>query len=444
MDRLSLLFIIFVMTGCANFGASNDNKDELTALSISELLNIPLWEEERVVSVFQSDTNKVSADTINFGLLVPYSQFPAYASEATIAADLAVKLINQSGGIDGKRLVVIRGDNKINSPISAELARTLVTDYRVDVLIGPGTSGSAKDVLQQVANVYDVPVISQAASAVQLTENAAPGLFWRLVANNHQQVRLMLEHLLNDRAHKRISVIAGRDLYSVEIVEGVKQFVTDNAPDVTVDILQLSGQVNLVAMDLSEEVGNIQKSGATGIIVTLPLHQMDTMLKKLAMHWQGDFPEVLTTDVAKPSYLRSANLGPISKCIWSYVSAPSQLNQFLKQQIEQTLNTDPAAYDAAYIYDAVILAAMAKQLELTQGLTFAEAMQNVASTGKPVTYSDYGRISNLLKRHKRLSYSGYSGRVLFDSNGDNVTANLKLYALEELPSSERPCLSPAL
>jgi ABC-type branched-subunit amino acid transport system substrate-binding protein len=437
---ISLYILMFTSVALAEHTSTSDK--ELAALSINELLNIPLSEEREKNRIFQSDVNKISADTINFGLMMPFSIFPEYSANAVVAADLAANIINRAGGINGQRLVLIRANNKINAPISAPLAKALVEDYKAQAIIGPGTTDSVYDVLKEVTLPKQIPLISQAASSIKLTELANGGPFWQLVANNHQQVSLMMDYLVKELDHKSVYVIAGRDIYSTEIVEGIENYIKRSNKTIKSGVMLISDLVFLDGMDLSQDIKQIQNQDFQSIIITVQLHQMNEMIRKIEQHWQGPLPTIMATDVAKLSYLRDAKHGRISECILSYVSSPNEIDQVLQAYITNMINTDSAAYDAAYVFDGVMLFGMAKQLESTQGVSFKQAMLALTSKdGKNIGSNDYAKIQGLFKQHKKLSYSGYSGKIQFNAKGENETAQMAIYPLvDKISSKSNACL----
>ena len=420
--------------------AVSKDSDEIISLSLQELMNIPLTEHYSRKGIFQSDTNKISEHTINFGILAPISSFPAYSGEIIAAADLATQHINRYGGINGKRLVIIRADDEENTPVSAELAQKLIDDYQVEAIFGPATSTSTAYVLNRVLKDRTIPLITQGASAVKLSELAGDAPFWRMIANNHQQVEQMVNHVHNKMGHKKVYVIKGRDIYSQEIGEGVKRLMSMHK-NTQVDDLTLSALVDIEGMDLSEEIKQIQAQGYTAIVVTLANHQMTDILRKVSDHWEGDYPLILAADTAKPTYLLNAKLGKIYHCTLTYVSTPAELDPEIRDRITSLLNIDSAAFDAAYIYDAIVIIAMAKQLATHYDIDLKTAVNKIASNGHPISHLDYPDIIKLFKTHNHFSYSGYSGRVWFNNHGDNIKAIMDILPLVKLETTPN-CLQP--
>ncbi|NVK88007.1 MAG: amino acid ABC transporter substrate-binding protein [Gammaproteobacteria bacterium] len=416
-------------------------EDELKSLSIKELMNIPLERDRGSMVITQPDNNKMATDTIHFAILAPISSFPVYSGEIIAAADVATEWINRHGGIRGKRLVVLRADDEENTPVSARLAHTLITDYDVQALVGPATSNSVEDVLKKVAIPKKIPLITQAASAVELAHLSKQQLFWRMVANNEQQVTFIHQFLTEQMNHRKLYVVAGRDLYSQELLAGLENKMTGVAGGV-IEHLSLSHLVYLEGMNLQEEVNRIQDSGATAIVITLPTAQMNAMLKKIRTHWRGDLPLILAADTVKPKYIRDAELGTIAQCIYTYVASPADLNPTLRDSIKALLNRDSAGFDAAYVHDAVVLLAMANTLVAEFNIDYKDAMQALTGTGQTISHKDYQNISALYKKHGQLQYSGFSGRIQFNEFGENLAAQLKIYSIADSSQKPLPCNKP--
>lgn len=66
----------------------------------------------------------------------------AYGSAEEKGAKLAVDEINKAGGVDGKTIEVITKDNKSDNSEAATVTTNLATESKVNVVVGPATSGA--------------------------------------------------------------------------------------------------------------------------------------------------------------------------------------------------------------------------------------------------------------------------------------------------------------
>jgi hypothetical protein len=153
------------------------------------------------------------------------------------------------------------------------------------------------------------------------------------------------------------------------------------------------------------------------------------------------WPLIISGDNVKPRSLKEKDLGELYDCVINYIATPKAIDVKLKQQINQLLDTQSAAFDAAYVYDAVTLFAMAKQLELSKKLSFKQAMTALTGKGYPVHPEDFARLLSLYQQHKNLSYQGISGDILFDSKGNNVMASSELRAMTSTPAECKKVLN---
>lgn len=101
----------------------------------------------------------MAADTIKVGAVLPFSGgLEIFGEQAKAGIDLAVKEINDAGGIQGKDLTVIYEDNKTDPKTSVEKANKLIRKEKVVSLIGPITS-SGRDAMIPTVNRFKTPLL---------------------------------------------------------------------------------------------------------------------------------------------------------------------------------------------------------------------------------------------------------------------------------------------
>ena len=109
-------------------------------------------------------------DTVKFGFNFEESgQTAAYGGAEQKAAQLAVDEINEAGGIDGKKIEVKNYDNKSDTGEAANLTTKLATQDKVNVMIGPATSGATAASADK-ADAAGVPLLAPSATQDGLTE----------------------------------------------------------------------------------------------------------------------------------------------------------------------------------------------------------------------------------------------------------------------------------
>lgn len=120
-----------------------------------------------------STGNTVSddAETIKIGANLELSgSVASYGSSIGDGATLAIDEINEKGGINGKKLELIKVDNKSDNSEATAAAIRLAEQEEVVAMIGPATSGNALATVQ-IADKYKVPMVTASGTAPNVTEN---------------------------------------------------------------------------------------------------------------------------------------------------------------------------------------------------------------------------------------------------------------------------------
>ena len=92
----------------------------------------------------------------------------AYGTAEQHGAQLAVDEINAAGGVDGKKIEVTDKDNKSETAEAATISTSLVTQDKVNTIIGPATSGAVAAAIAN-AGKAGVPLVTPSATQDDLT-----------------------------------------------------------------------------------------------------------------------------------------------------------------------------------------------------------------------------------------------------------------------------------
>ena len=93
----------------------------------------------------------------------------AYGTSEQKGAQLAVDQINAAGGVDGKQIEVVDKDNKSETAEAATVTTNLVTQSKVNALVGPATSGATAAAVAN-AGKAGVPLVTPSATQDDLTK----------------------------------------------------------------------------------------------------------------------------------------------------------------------------------------------------------------------------------------------------------------------------------
>ncbi|MEK3974983.1 MULTISPECIES: ABC transporter substrate-binding protein [unclassified Psychrobacillus] len=110
-------------------------------------------------------------DTVKIGINLELSGGTAsYGQSEDKAIDLAVDEINEDGGIDGKKIELVKVDNKSDAGEATNGAIKLITKDKVVAIIGAATSGNSVAQVE-VAGKNKVPLISPSGTSTTVTVN---------------------------------------------------------------------------------------------------------------------------------------------------------------------------------------------------------------------------------------------------------------------------------
>lgn len=159
------------------------------------------------------------SNQIKFGLLMTLTgpgAAPALANRLGI--DMAVKEINDKGGIMGRQIVLVPGDDQANPTAGTNEVKRLVFQEKIDVMIGPIASAVTLAVLPTL-NEAKIANISESGSAA-LTPEAGPYHF-SMLASAPDSGRGLVDYLASVGA-KRVALLSDDSAASKSGAEAIR------------------------------------------------------------------------------------------------------------------------------------------------------------------------------------------------------------------------------
>lgn len=178
------------------------------------------------------DTGATDAE-IKIGQTMPFSG-PASAYATISKAEAAYfRMINEQGGINGRKINLIAYDDGYNPAKTVEQTRKLLESDGVLLMFGSlGTAHNAA--VQKYLNDNKVPQLSLATGATRFSD---PAKFpWTMAANpNYQtEARIYGRYILANYSKAKIGILYQNDDFGKDYVIGLKQALGDKAASMIV------------------------------------------------------------------------------------------------------------------------------------------------------------------------------------------------------------------
>lgn len=220
-----------------------------------------------------ADSNEIVVGS-NFELTGNVAQ---YGSNANNGFKLAIKEINDAGGINGKKIKVVEADAKSDAAEAVNAAIKLISDDKVVALVGPAVTANVI-AESQVATDNKVPVIAPAATNPDVTvENGTVKPFiFRACFIDPQQSEVMAQFARKDlEANKAVLYIDSSSDYSKSLGKIFKERFEADGGVVVMEEAFLSKD-----QDFKAALTKIQTANADVIFVPAYYEEVGKIIKQ--------------------------------------------------------------------------------------------------------------------------------------------------------------------
>ena len=365
-------------------------------------------------------SSTTSPTPLKLGSLLPQTGALAFLGPPEIAGvNLAVKQINDAGGVLGQKVEITHRDSGDTTTDIATQSVTNLLGQGVSAIIGAASSGVSKTVINQITGAGTV-MFSPANTSPDFSTWNAKGLYWRTAPSDVLQGRVLGNYMASCGA-QTLGMIVLNDAYGTGLRDNVqKAFEAAGGKVVDQELFnegdsQFSSQVDKVVAAKPDAIAVISFDQAKQII---PL-----LTAKGVKPTQMFFVDGNTSDYSKdlkPGTLKGAQ--------------GTTPGTFAKDDFKKQLATvDPGLKDYNYAgesWDAVNLIALAaEEAKSTKGTDIAAHLQDVSEGGQKC--NDFASCVTLLRQGKDIDYDGKSGPVSFAKNGDPQEAYIGIYQFDD-------------
>jgi branched-chain amino acid transport system substrate-binding protein len=190
-------------------------------------------------------------DGIKIGINYELSgQVASYGKSSVEGIEMAIEEINAAGGINGKKIIPVKYDNKSEPAEATTLANKLMTSDKVVAILGPATSGSFKATIPVAIN-NKVPVVSGSATADDVTvdDNGVKEYAFRTCFNDSFQGTAMATYAtINLSAKKAVIIKDTSSDYGKGLAENFTKTFTGLGGQIVAEEAYVSGDTDFNAI----------------------------------------------------------------------------------------------------------------------------------------------------------------------------------------------------
>ena len=296
--------------------------------------------------------------TLVLGSLAPETgDLSAIVDSLRVPVTIAVDEINAAGGVNGKPVTLVTGDDGTDPEVAAQTIDRMISSDGTDVIIGPASSGTALGILGKVKG--KAALCSGSNTAAQLDKDGPKktgGLYFRTAPTDALQGPALAELILSD-GHSKAGILTRNDSYGVGFGKSVAKALKQGGAKVVTNVAYKAEGDNFDA-----DVQKVLDKKPDSVIV-LGFNDdgakiVQTMIEKGA--GPADVP-IYTADGMQGSSFGEtvdpANPGVVSGIKGTAPAAAPNGVESPFQDVFAATGTDPIF--SSYYYDCTILSALA-------------------------------------------------------------------------------------
>ncbi|NHC41773.1 branched-chain amino acid ABC transporter substrate-binding protein [Bacillus sp. MM2020_1] len=339
-------------------------------------------------STGNNDSSSKSGDKIKVGLQAPMTGDNAqYGQDMKNGVQLAFKKINSDGGINGKKLELIVGDDKATPSEAVAVVNKMIMNDNVKAIIG-GYNSSPTLAAQDVSGPAKVLHLNMGASP-DLSKTGNKYLF-RVILTGSVYVPAVMKYMAEEKKVKKIAALFENTDYGITMYDAAKAATKELGVEFIAAEKYNPGDKNF-----SSQLSKIKTLNADAVMVVGLYNEValiEQQAKQAGLNIQFFSPD----DSMYSEQLIKLGGDAVNNHIFASMidlnAETAEMTEFKKLAKE---NNTPAQANTAIAYDA----AMALAKALTEGDGDADKSRDALA---------------------KIEYQGITGPIKFDENGDRA------------------------
>jgi ABC-type branched-subunit amino acid transport system substrate-binding protein len=356
--------------------------------------------------------------TLTLGSLLPLTGDLAFLGPPEVAGvQLAIRDMNQAGGVLGKDVELRQADSGDGSPDIAPSETDKLLNANVDAVIGAASSSVSLSVLDKITSA-GVVQMSPANTSTAFDNCDDNGFYFRTSPSDVLQGAVMA-NLVSQDGHDTVSIMARQEAYGEALANQVQDVFTQQGGQVvdkvfyTPEATNWSSEVQQIAAGDPEAIVLIAFEETTSIIPEMIRNNIGPQDKQIyfvdgnTADYSGDFPK-----------------GTLKGVRATFPGA--ELTGDFRQRL---LTVDPKLTEFTYgpeSYDATILLGLAAVAGGDDsGATIASNLHDVSDGGTACT--EFQECAQMLEQGEDIDYDGVSGPIDFNQYGSPSAATIGIF-----------------
>ena len=372
-----------------------------------------------------SEETSASADPIGVGVVIPFSgDLSDFGEPMLNGLRMAQEDINAAGGPLGREIELFDEDSETNSTAGVNAANSLVNTQDVSAIIGAVSSGVTISIAQSVSIPNDILHITSASSSPTISTLDDSDLVFRTRTNDRLIAQVMAQIIANEGAESAAVLYINND-FGAALAETFEETFSGTT---TATVGYESGQSSY-----QQALSELYADDPEFVAYAGYPESGTTILSQWNEEGYGG-NWVLHTSLLSQDFLGNVG-GDVLSGMYGVRTLPptgDATSSFESDYAEAYPDTDLFSPYSWNSYDALISYALAvHHAGTTDPNAVKESMRPVSNhDGETVSYGAVGDGFGLIDEGTAIDYSGPSGQVNYDENGD-VASGMAIVQVED-------------
>lgn len=367
-----------------------------------------------------NDTTKTET-TIAF--LHPFSgALAGQALDFELAYNLALRDINDHGGIRNSTLALDPRDTETDPVVAGEVAQQVI-DEGYTIIVGDVSSSGTAAILEKAvpAGVLTITGVSQAVPLAKPENNK---LFFRPTITAEVPATLLAERAATE-GHSKIAVITSTNQYTLSMAGSFQaafpeQNCDSGACEITT-VLQYDQAVDVASFDFDSLVAEALDSGADGLMISsYPNDGVELFEAAWSAGYHGELYATEATGNENVSLVLPDDVGNAIR--WASLKPIENQSRAYMETAWVDAGGDMSHLDgpALSCYDAMFVLGLAiAHAGSTNARAVSDSLYEVANPPGEVIYAgEWAKAAELIAAGEDIQYDGVASSVDFDEIGN--------------------------